>query len=92
MRMRGRGGGARASTDNIYLDDLTKAPMFHVTFGGDRSVTTTKEFIFHQDDVDFASIPVSPEQLQQFSKAAAQRQHKQQRNSSENGSSGNSTT
>ena len=45
-----------------------KVPTFEITFGGNRSIVTTKEFIFHEDDIDFSSIPVSPEQLKEYEK------------------------
>ena len=43
-------------------------PYFRISFGGTREIKTTKEFVFHVDEPDLATIPVSPAQLQKFAK------------------------
>ena len=57
---------------SISIDADKIAPIFHVSFGGLRSVSTTKEFISHIDDVDPMELPITKEQLLKFTSVLSQ--------------------
>ena len=57
---------------SISLDIDGLAPIFHISFGGLRSVSTTKEFISHIDDVDPMELPITKEQLLKFTSVLSQ--------------------
>ena len=54
--------------DRIEMSENDLVPYFRISFGGTREIKTTKEFVFHVDEPDLATIPVSPAQLQKFAK------------------------
>jgi len=54
--------------NNITFNENMKVPIFEIAFESNRFVNTTKEFIFHEVDIDFASILVLPEQLMEYQK------------------------
>ena len=53
---------------NIRLDKATLVPYFDIGFGGERKVTSTKEFIGHIDEPDPMTIPITDDQIKAFSK------------------------
>ena len=51
---------------SIDLDSENLIPIFNISFGGSRKVSTTKEFISHLDDIDPIELPITREQLLKF--------------------------
>ena len=56
---------------SLDVDQLT--PIFHISFGGSRTVSTTKEFISHIDDVDPMELPITKDQLLKFTSILSQK-------------------
>ena len=58
---------------SIDLDSEKLVPIFNISFGGSRTISTTKEFISHFDDIDPMELPITREQLLKFSSMLSQK-------------------